>query len=160
MNDVLDDEMEEFYEPDNPSRFFDSTFSLVNWVRTIKRGEGLSSTSINRLFKEVLLHPDFKIDDLAVKSAYDIEKYERSFYSEEDGWRTVDIGGQDLRYREPLFALETLFSSPMLAENFTLEPRDDTLHRVYSTPATGDWWRKMKVSFLNYHFVSSNVYYN
>ena len=74
--------------------------------------------------------------------------------------RTVDIGSQDLRYCEPLFALETLFSSPTLAENFTLEPRDDTLHRVYSTPATGDWWRKMKVSFLNYHFVSSNAYYN
>ena len=79
VNDVLNDEMEEFYEPDNPSRFFDSTFSLVNWVRTIKRGEGLSSTSINRLFREVLLHPHFRIDDLAVKSAYDIEKYERSF---------------------------------------------------------------------------------
>ena len=84
VNDVLDDEMEEFYEPDNSSRFFYSTFSLVNWIRTIKREEGLSSTTINRLFREVLLHPDFKIDDLAVKSAYDIEKCERSFYSEED----------------------------------------------------------------------------
>jgi len=48
---------------------------------------------INRLFKEVLLHPSFKVKDFSIKSAYDIEKFEKTLYNEVDGWRTKNIVG-------------------------------------------------------------------
>ena len=148
IDDVLDVEAEQFAEKDDSRFLYDSTFSLVNWARTIRRGEGLSNNAINRLFKEVLLHPSFKLEDLSVKSAYDIEKYERSLYSEADGWRVEDIDGHILHYRDPLIALEALFSSPVVAPNFTSIPASEVANpqlREYLTPVTGNWWCSMQV---------------
>lgn len=62
IDDVLDVEAEEFAEKKDSKYLYDSSFSLVNWARTIRRGEGLNINTINRLFKEVLLHPSFKIE--------------------------------------------------------------------------------------------------
>ena len=40
-----------------------------------------------------------------------------------------------------MIALETLFSSPTCAENFTLKPRIcSEEEKEYSSPATRDWW--------------------
>lgn len=60
-----------------------------------------------------------------MKSAYDIEKYEISLYSEANGWRVEDIDGHILQYRDPLIALESLFSSPAVAPNFTSIPASE-----------------------------------
>jgi len=57
-----------------------------------------------------------------VKSPYDIEKYESSLYNEADGWTTENIDGLVLQYRNPLITLESLYSSPTLAQNFTVLP--------------------------------------
>jgi len=56
LDDVLDVEMEEFFQKNIPRDEYDSTFSLVNWARTLRKGEGLSNDALNRLFNEVLLH--------------------------------------------------------------------------------------------------------
>jgi len=37
------------------------------------------------LFTKVLLHPSFKIEDLSIKSTYDVKKYERGLYNEANG---------------------------------------------------------------------------
>jgi hypothetical protein len=150
VDDVLDSEFGEFAYNQTSKYLYDSTFSLVNWARTIKRGEGLSNNAIDRLFSEVLLHPNFNIKDLTVKSAFDIDKYERSLYTEADGWRREEIDSYVLRYRDPLIALESLYSAPQVEENFTLTPSpcaDNQEDRIYSTPATGDWWHAMQVRF-------------
>ena len=52
-----------------------------------------------------------------------------------------------LRYHDPANTLESLFSSPMFAENFILKPEIcDPEEKKYSTPATGDWWHSMQAS--------------
>jgi len=154
IDDVLDVEMEQFFQKKIPAYEYNSTFSLVNWARTIRKGEGLSNDTLNRLFNEVLLHPNFKVEDLSVRSAYDIEKYESSLYNEADGWKTESIDGLVLRYHDPLIALESLFSCPSLAENFTVLPTFEVIDlelREYSTPSIGNWWRSMQGFFFTNH---------
>ena len=58
-----------------------------------------------------------------------------------------DIGEHVLCYRDPVNALESLFSSPMFAENFILKLEIcDREEKKYSTPAAGDWWHSMQAS--------------
>jgi hypothetical protein len=145
-DDCLDEEVFDLPLAESSTASYNSNSSLIRWIRTVRKSSGLSNTDVDRLFTDVLFHPKFKLEDVTVKSGYDIDKYERSYYSKEDGWKSEDIGEFVLRYRDPLNALEYLFSSPTLAENFTLKPsvRDDEHERVYSTPATGDWWHSMQ----------------
>ena len=113
----------------------------------MKKSSSLSNVDIDKLFRDVLLHPNFKLDDVSLKSAYDVDKFERSFYSEEDGWVKKDIGEHVLHYCDPVNALESLFSSPVFAENFILKPKIcDPEEKEYSTPATRDWWHSMHAS--------------
>jgi len=123
----------------------------------IKKGGGLSNSDIDKLFKQVLFHPSFKLEDVLVKSSYDVENYGKQIYNEVDGWKKEDIEGNVLHYRDPIIALEALFSSSIVGENFTLQPLmtkvlDYTRERTYSTPATENWWRLMQVSSKNHNF--------
>jgi len=151
-DDVLEiDGFDVHVESESSTFVYDSTFSIINWIRTCKKGGGLSNSDIDRLFKQVLFHPSFKLEDVSVKSSYDVENYEKKFYNEADGWKKEVIDGNVLHYRDPISALEALFSSPVVGENFTLQPimtevLDNSRERTYSTPATGNWWRLMQVS--------------
>ena len=127
---------------------FDSTFSLVHWMRTCNNGGGLSTRDITSLFKNVLFHQSFKLEDVSVKSSIDVENYGKSLYIKDDGWKEHTIRGQILHYRDPIDALRCLYSSPAIAEGFTIVPTDgNTAERVYSTPASGTWWHDMQVSY-------------
>lgn len=149
-DDCLDEDYFEIPYNESFSNSYDSTYSLVQWIRTVKKTAGLSNSDIDKLFKHVLLHPLFKIENLVVKSALDVQNYEKSYYNENDEWRSQEIQGYKLHHRDSLIALETLFSSPMNAENFEIKPitqHDTNGDRIYSTPATGKWWHFMQVSF-------------
>jgi hypothetical protein len=78
VDDVLNSKFEGFAHNQIIKYLYDSTISIVNWTRTIKKGEGLSNNAIDKLFSEVLLHPNFNIKDFTIKSAYNIDKHERS----------------------------------------------------------------------------------
>ena len=146
-DDCVEEVFQNFLSQEAPTSRYNSNLSLVRWIRTVKKSSGLSNVDIDKLFRDVLLHPNFKLDDVSLKSAYDVDKFERSFYSEEDGWVKKDIGEHVLRYRDPVNALESLFYSPMFVENFILKPEIcDPEEKEYSTPATGDWWHSMQVS--------------
>ena len=73
---------------------FDSTFSLVHWMRTCNNGGGLSTRDITSLFKNVLFHQSFKLEDVSVKSSIDVENYGKSLYIKDDGWKEHTIRGQ------------------------------------------------------------------
>jgi hypothetical protein len=145
-NDYVEEDV--FYYPniESSKNIFDSTFVLWQWIRTVQRTIGLSNNDIDRLFK-ILLHPSFRIESLTIKSAVDVLKYEQSFYCEDEGWHVEDVLGYNLHYRDPIDALELLYSSPSNAENFMLAPSMQPVgvEKVYSTPATGTWWHSMQV---------------
>ena len=85
-NDCVEEEFLNFLCQEAPTSRYNSNLSLVRWIRTVKKYSGLSNVDIDKLFTNVLLHPNFKLDNVSLKSAYDVDKFERSFYSEEDGW--------------------------------------------------------------------------
>jgi hypothetical protein len=96
-----------------------------------------------------LLHPLFKIENLVVKSALDVQNYEKSYYRKDDGWQLQEIEGYKLHHCDSIIALETFFLSPRNAENFVIKPINQYNvigERIYSTPATGKWWHFMQVS--------------
>ena len=146
-DDCIEEEFLNFLSQEAPTSRYNSNLSLVRWIRIVKKSTSLSNVDIDKLFTNVLLHPNFKLDDVSLKSAYDVDKFERSFYSEEDGWIKKDIGEHVLCYRDPVNALESLFFSPMFAENFILKLEIcDCEEKEYSTPATGNWWHSMQTS--------------
>ena len=113
-----------------------------------KKSGGLSNRDIDILFKQVLLHPSFKFEDISIKSAIDVENYKKSFYSEVDGWQTKEIDGYTLQFRDPITALKVLFASPKVEQKICMAPAaEDSNPKVYSSPQTGDWWRSMQVCF-------------
>jgi hypothetical protein len=128
---------------------FDSTFSLVHWIKTCTYEGGLSTKDMASLFKQVLIHPSFNIGDVFVKSVVDVENYgNQVLYNEAHGWKEHEIQGHILHYRDPILILQSLFSSPKVAEGFTLRPTykvNENNERVYSTPISGDWWHNMQV---------------
>jgi len=88
---------------------------------------------------EIIIHPLFKIENHVIKSALDVQNYENSYYNKDDEWQSQEIQGYKLHHRDSLIALETLFSSPMNAENFEIKPitqHDNNGEIIYSTPAT------------------------
>ena len=145
-NDYVEEDMFDHPYIESPIDSFDSTFSLWQWIRSTQRTAGLSKNDIDRLFK-ILLHPSFRVESLKVKSAADVQNYEQSFYTEDNSWCTRDVLGYNFNFREPLGALELLYSSPANAENFTLIPSEelDGVEKVYSSPDTGTWWHSMQV---------------
>ena len=77
-----------------------------------------------------------------MRSPYDVDNYEKTLYNKADGWKKEEIQGSFLNYWDPIIALESLFSSPVVAKNFTLQPLTTTMQdaeRIYSTPATRNW---------------------
>ena len=128
LDDVLDDEMHNSSKHEASRYFYDSTFNLVNCIRTLKREEVLSDNAINRLFREVLLHPSFNVKGLSMKLEYDVEKHKRSLYNDADGWKMVQIDGSPLQYQDPIIALESLFSSSVIAENFKMTPDNEVVN--------------------------------
>lgn len=62
---------------------FDSTFSLVNFIRTCRNKEGLSQKDINALL-ELLHDPRFEISKVCVKNFQDVDRYEEKSYKPED----------------------------------------------------------------------------
>lgn len=117
----------------------------MHWFRTCKSTAGLSIKDIETLLKDVLFHPQFKLEEVTIRSAADVEKFEEPLYSEADDWQEHHIRGHLLRFREPISALTSLFSTEKVAEGFELEPATQNPIRVYSTPASGTWWHAMQV---------------
>lgn len=149
LGDCFDEDLSELLYTQSSTYAYDSTYSLVQWIRMVKNTAGLSNSDIDKLFKNVLLHPQFRMENVTVKSAVDVQNYEKSYYREDDGWQSQEIQGYKLHHRDSLVALESLFSSPMNAENFDIKPTtkyDASGKRIYSTPATGVWWQLMQVS--------------
>jgi len=62
---------------------FDSTFSLVHFIRTCRNKEGLSQKDINSLL-ELLHDPRFEISKVCVKNFQDVARYEEKSYKPEE----------------------------------------------------------------------------
>ena len=82
-------EVDFFYFPfeEATTYAYNSNLSLVRWIRTVKKSSGLSNVDIDKLFTDVLFHPQFNLDDVSLKSAYDIDKFGRFVYGEDDSWK-------------------------------------------------------------------------
>lgn len=85
-DDCIEEEVLNITSQEAPTNAYNSNLSLVRWIRTVKKSLGLSNVDIDKLFTNVLFHPNFRLDDVSLKSAYDVDKFERFFYSEDDGW--------------------------------------------------------------------------
>jgi hypothetical protein len=137
-------------------RPYDSTFSLVNWIRHCKNGMGLSERDITNLFRNVLFHKSFKLEDVTVKSVSDCNNYEDALHRYEDGWLEYKVKEEIgdpypvcLYYKDPAIALSTLFSAPANGENFDLGPlsamaSSNIAEPSYSIPSTCNWWKFMQ----------------
>lgn len=139
-----------FFQEDDSKVPYDSTFSLVHWIRTCRNNSGLSIRDINVLFNQVLFHPSFKLEDVSVRSSAEMDSYEGETLAAADGWKQELIQGHILHYRDPIDALGSLFSSPIVAEGFEIYPNSKNLpiyEKVYSTPGTANWWKQMQVSY-------------
>ena len=137
------------FEEDDSKVLYDSTFSLVHWILTCKNNSSLSVRDINILFNQVLFHPSFELEDISVRSTVDLDSYEGHTLTIEDGWKQEIFEGYTLHYRDPIDALGSLFSSPIVAEGFEIYPNSKNLtidEKVYSTSNTADWWEQMQVS--------------
>ena len=89
-------ELLEFIGVDDPNlaqfQSFDSTFSLVHWIRTCNNGRGLSTKNMASLFKQVMFHPSFNIGDVFVESVVDVENYgNQILYNEAHNWKEHEI---------------------------------------------------------------------
>ena len=79
-----------------------------------------------------------------------MDSYEGETLAAADGWKQELIQGHILHYRDPIDALGSLFSSPIVAEGFEIYPNSKNLaiyEKVYSTPGTTNWWKQMQVSY-------------
>ena len=74
-----------FFQEDDSKVPYDSTFSLVHWIRTCRNNNGLSIRDINVLFNQVLFHPSFKLEDVSVRSSVDLDSYEGETLAAADG---------------------------------------------------------------------------
>ena len=78
-------------------------------------------------------------------------------YTKDDGWKEHTTRGQILHYRDPIDALKYLYSSPTVAEGFTLRPINvNTNERVYSTAASGTWWHDMQIGYRCFFMYMNN----
>jgi len=76
------------------------------------------------------------LDDVSLKFAYDIDKFDRTFNSKDEEWEKKGIGELFSMFKKIQCALESLFSSPIFDENFTLKPKICPQEKEYSTPTT------------------------
>jgi len=77
------------------------------------------------------------------------------------GEKKILTSGNVLNYWDPIIALETLFSSLLVAKIYILQPsmtplEEDPRRKIYSTPPTKNWRYAMQVSFLNHEIVKKN----
>jgi len=52
----------------------------VHWIRHCRATIGLSNKDINSLFDKVLFHPSFKLEDVSVRFATQIDRYEQTIF--------------------------------------------------------------------------------
>jgi hypothetical protein len=119
----------------------------VHWIRHCKATIGLSNKDINSLFDKALFHPSFRLEDVNVRCATQIDCYEETIFRTEDGWDQYlihvtegDSRDRVMYHKDPLEALSFMFSSPSLKEDFQIAPNNGVHQGVYSTPNTGLWW--------------------
>jgi hypothetical protein len=131
---------------------FDSTLSLVHWIRHCRSSVGLSNSDIEKLFRRVIFHPAFKLEDVTVRSVRELEAYEERLITSKEGWLRHVVhyndgdDGETMFYKDPLQALATLFSSPIAASGFSFYPNSEALaQESYSSPNTANWWSAMQV---------------
>lgn len=62
---------------------FDSTFHLVDFMRSCRAKQGLSTTDMNALLN-LLFDSRFNINEVTVRSAYDVDKWEQNLYNSKD----------------------------------------------------------------------------
>lgn len=93
MSDYFDEDLFELPYTQSFTNAFDSTYSLVQWIRMVKNTAGLSDSDIDKLFRNVLLHSQFKMENVTVKPAVDVQNYEKSYYRKDDGWQSQEIQG-------------------------------------------------------------------
>ncbi|CAM6050719.1 unnamed protein product, partial [Sphagnum compactum] len=120
-------------------------------IRHCRATIGLSNKDINSLVDKVLFHPSFKLEDVSVRFAAQIDRYEQTIFRTEDGWDQYlihvtegDSGDRVMYHKDPLEALSSMFSSPSLKEDFQIAPSNGVHQGVYSTPNTGLWWLQMQ----------------
>ena len=53
-------------EEEGDTPMLNSTDRLIHWIRTCQRSSGLSNRAVDKLFRDVLLHPSFKVEELKV----------------------------------------------------------------------------------------------
>ncbi len=122
----------------------------MHWIRHCRATTGLSNKDINSLFDKVLFHPSFKLEDVSVRSAAQIDRYEQTIFRPEDGWDQYlihvtegDSGDCVMYHKDPLEALSSMFSSPSLKKDFQIAQSNGVHQGVYSTPNIGLWWLQM-----------------
>jgi hypothetical protein len=92
------------------------------------------------------------LEDVSVRSATQIDRYEQTIFRTEDGWDQYlihvtegDSGDHVMYHKDPWEALSSMFSSPSLKEDFQIAPTNGVHEGVYSTPNTSLWWLQMQV---------------
>ena len=111
----------------------------------------LSEWNITNLFKNVLFHKSFKLQDVTVKSVSDCNNYEHVLHCHDDGWLEYKVKKEIgdpypicLYYKDPVIALSTLFLALANGENFDLGPpspmmSSNIVEPSYSIPSTCNW---------------------
>ncbi len=54
---------------------YDSTFSLVHWIKHCKAMIGLSNQNTNNLVWDVIFHPSFFLENVNIRSIVDLKTY-------------------------------------------------------------------------------------
>ena len=70
----------------NPSQedsFDESTFRLINCIRSCKNKEGLSNTDMDAML-QTLFDPVFDLKKVTIQSAYNVQKWEENLYNQKD----------------------------------------------------------------------------
>jgi hypothetical protein len=63
--------------------FNESTFRLINCMRSCKNKEGLSNADMDGML-QTLFDPMFDLKKVTVRSAYDVQKWEENLYNQKD----------------------------------------------------------------------------
>jgi hypothetical protein len=125
---------------------YDSTFSLVHWIKHCKAIIGLSNKNTSSLFWDVFFHPSFFLENVNIRSIVVLETYEQQLLKKEDDWNEYVVHvmendvGKLMYYQNPLQALATLFSSSQVAFGFHLHPTTPNNSQTYSTLNLTHWW--------------------
>jgi hypothetical protein len=79
----------------------------------------LSNKDIKFLFEKVMFHSSFKLEDVTVRFATQIDYYEHTMFRKEDGWDHYlihvikgDYEGCVMYHKDPFKTLSSMFSPP------------------------------------------------